>query len=595
MNAFRLDHRVWTAFTLIAAMCLSARELGADDLKDGRTALQANRLDEAMKSFEKAASQGFAEGRAGVGLVWLKRGRSAQAMEAFQQSQRMDPNLAVSYYGQGEVLRRQDKCEQALPLLNKAVDLDRKFPEAQLSLGDCYVRTKNYDAAFKALTPGLKWGSKWEPRFLVALGDAELARDSLRDAGIYYTKAREKAPNDAAPRRALGDFYIKRGTFELAVPEYRAAVALDSTDVELRLALGRALFYAQQYNEALEVYRDVVARDPEFPPGQLALGDLYYRSGTADRRRFSDARGPLELYVKLEPTDARGWSVLGRTYYQLGMKDEALEAMKKAESLGDKSKEMYTFRARAHVDRKEWDEALKFYAMGAPEPQDQLKLAQIFVNQGQPGRAESLYTQLIEQDSTSWNGKFAMMEMGKLRYRDKNFPAAVSWFLRLTTLDQSQGDAYYFLGLSLKEMKQPAEAVGALRRAAELSPDRPDRHFWLGMMYAELDSAAAARRELNQAVQLDTSGTAKNTGFALRQLGYYDLLGRNYNEAVRLLERSVTINPGDIQAWIWYAQGNHNAGNRGKACEAYDRALALDPSQTIAVKGKKALGCPQSP
>jgi tetratricopeptide (TPR) repeat protein len=595
MNAIRLGFRVWTAFGLVAALCLGATELHADDLKDGRAALQANRLDAALKSFEKAASQGLAEGRAGVGLVWLKRGRSAQAMEAFQQAQRMDPNLAMAYYGQGEVLRRQEKCEQALPLFLKAVDLDRKYPDAQLALGDCYVKTKNFDAAFKALSPGLKWGSKVEHRFLVALGDAELARDSLRDAGIYYTKAREKAPNDATPRRALGDFYIKRGTFELAVPEYEAAVSLDSSDVELRLALGRALFYAQRYNDALEVYREVVARDPEFPPGQLALGDLYYRSGTADRRRFTDARAPLEIYVKLEPSDPRGWSVLGRNYYQLGMKDEALEAMKTAERLGDKSKEMYTFRARAHVDRKEWDEALKYYAMGEAEPQDQLKLAQIFVNQSQPARAESLYSNLIQQDSTSWNGKFAMMEMGKLRYRDKNFPAAVSWFRRLTTLDPAQGDAYYFLGLSLKEMKQPAEAIGALRRAAELTPERPDRHFWLGMLYAEMDSTAAARRELNQAVQLDTSGTTKNSGFALRQLGYYELLGRNYTEAVRMLERSVTINPGDIQAWIWYAQGNHNAGNRGKACEAYDRALALDPSQSIAAKGKNALGCPQSP
>src|SRR5262249_17970511 len=157
---------------------------------------------------------------------------------------------------------------------------------------------------------------------------------------------------------------------ELAAQKYQASVDKDTGDVELRYALGQALFYAQRYNDALVQYRDVVVRDPEFAPGELSLGDLYYRSGLADRRRFQDARGPLEKYTQLMPDDPRGWSVLGRTYYQLGMKDEAFQAMNKAETLGDKTKEMFTFRARAHVDRKEWDAAMADYAKGEPQPED---------------------------------------------------------------------------------------------------------------------------------------------------------------------------------------------------------------------------------
>ena len=265
----------------------------ADDLKDGKAALQADRLDDAMRLFEKAAGQGLAEGRAGVGFVQLKRRKYAEALEAFRTAQKMDALVAAGFYGEGEVLRRQGKCDGALPLLRKAVDLDRKYPEAQLAMGYCLIEGHKHEEAVAAFNQGLKWGPKWRPKFLVALGDAELARDSLRDAGIYYTRAREESPEDATPRKALGLFYIKRGTFELAIPEYQSALAIDTSDVELRFGLGQALFYAQRYNEALEVYREVVGRDPEFAPGQLALGDLYYRSGLADRRRFTEARGPL--------------------------------------------------------------------------------------------------------------------------------------------------------------------------------------------------------------------------------------------------------------------------------------------------------------
>ena len=195
----------WSAAALLILGVAVGRAATADDLKDGRTALQAGHYDEALKAFEKAAQQGLAAGRAGVGQVWLARRQYEKAMDAFQTAQKMDGNLAMAYYGQGEVLRRQDKCTDAVSLLQRATELDRRFPEAQLGLGDCLVKTHQFDKGVAALSEGLKWGPKWRPRFLVALGGAELARDSLRDAGIYFTKAKEEAPDDPQVRRALGD------------------------------------------------------------------------------------------------------------------------------------------------------------------------------------------------------------------------------------------------------------------------------------------------------------------------------------------------------------------------------------------------------
>src|SRR2546422_3407028 len=121
---------------LACALALAASTVRADDLKEGKQALQAGRLDEALKSFEKAASQGYAEGRAGVGLVWLKRRQYAKAKEAFEVAQKMDPNLALAYYGQGEVLRQQGNGAAAIPLLQKATDLeDRKSTRLNSSHG----------------------------------------------------------------------------------------------------------------------------------------------------------------------------------------------------------------------------------------------------------------------------------------------------------------------------------------------------------------------------------------------------------------------------------------------------------------------------
>ncbi|OGF15263.1 MAG: hypothetical protein A2W00_06655 [Candidatus Eisenbacteria bacterium RBG_16_71_46] len=559
----------------------------ADDLKDGRNALLAGRLDDAQASFEKAAAQGSAEGRAGVGQVWLKRRHYASAMEAFQQAAKMDPNLAMAYYGQADVLRRQGQCDRAVALFRKATDLDRKFPEAQLGLGECLVQIRQHSQAVDALNEGLKWGPKWRPRFLVALGNAEMARDSLRDAGIYFTRAREEAPEDAAPHQALGNFYLKRGIPALAVPEFQSALRADSTDVELHYQLGQALYFDKRYTDALQEYRWAVSRDPEFAPAQLALGNLFYLSGPADPKRYAEARVNLEKYTQLEPGDARGWSLLGRTLYFLRMPEAAIASLQRADSLGDKSKEAFTLLGRAYVEQREWDKALQAYAKGEPDISDQLRIGQVYVIRDQPAAAESLYNGIIERNPSSRDARFALNELGKMKFRLQDYPAAVELLKRRIALDPGNGEPYYFLGLAYKELKQYPEALEALRQAAALEPERADRHFWVGILYAQLDSIPQARAALERSVEIDSTG-----GFAavaLRQLGFYYLLDKQYDEAIELLQKSLEINDKDVQAWVWLAQGYQNSGNRRRAIENYDRALQLDPRQPDALRGKKSL------
>jgi tetratricopeptide (TPR) repeat protein len=558
-------------------------------IREGKALLQAGRLDEAMAAYERASAEGIAEGRAGVGLVWLRRRQWDKALEAFQTSQKMDPNLALSYYGQGEVARRRNQCEEAVPLFRRATELDRKFPEAQLALGQCLVTLKKHPEAVAALNEGLKWGPKWRPKFLVALGDAELARDSLRDAGIYYTKAREESPEDPTPRRALGDFYVKRGIPALAVPEYMAAASMDTSDVELVYALGQAFFFDKRYNDALEQYRRAVTMDPEFPPAQFSLGYIYYLSGPADRRRYADAKEPLEKFVALEPNDARGWSVLGRTLYFLRERDASYDALRKAESLGEKSKDHFTVFARLLTERREYDAALQAYTRGEPEPSDFLVIAQLYSRQGQYAAAESVYNEVAVRDSTSRGGKMALGEIGKLRFRQRDFEGALHVFERLIALDPQNGEAYYYAGLSHKELGRFPEALTALQQAATLEPGKAERQFWLGIILAQQDSLSGAREAFTQAVALDSTGKTPSTGIALRQLGFYNLLERQYGEAIQQLERSVEINPKDVQSLVWLAQGLQNSGNRARALEFYRKALELDPGNADAKKGVETL------
>ena len=592
MNAHRRSRAALAGIVLLAAASILAPgRARADDLRDARNAMQAGNLDQAMQLFEKAAQQGLAEGRAGVGQVWLKRRQYAKAMDAFQTAQKMDGQLAMSYWGQGEVLRHAGKCTDAIPMFQRATELDRKFPEAQLALGQCMIETGQHEAAVNALNEGLKWGPKWRIKFLVALGDAELARDSLRDAGIFYTRAseeaRDAAPEDPTPRRALGNFYLKRGTWALAVQELQAALALDSTDVETHYGLGQALYFDRRYSDALDEYRWVVDHDPEFPPGELALGNLLYLAGERDAKRYTEAKAPLEKYTQLVPDDPKGWSLLGRTYAALTMKDEAMPALMKAQQLGDKSREMYTVLGRVYVERREWDKALDAFAKGDPTSRDKLLIGQMMVFQNKYDAADSVYRSIVTDDSTRSDARFAMNEMAKLHFRQKDYPGALGLLQRRIALDPNSDEAYYYMGLSYKEMKQYPEALAALRQAASLADTKADRHFWLGILYEQVDSTAKAVAEFERSVQLDS--TSATAAIAFRQLGYHRLLDKDFTGATPLLEKAVAIAPKDVQALVWLAQGYQNSRNREKATENYQRVLQIEPNQPDALRGMKSL------
>jgi tetratricopeptide (TPR) repeat protein len=557
-----------------------------------------------MKSFEKAASAGQAAGRAGVGQVWLRRRQYEKAAEAFKLAERMDPSLALAHYGQGEVLRRQGKCTEAIPLLAKATELDRKFPDAQLALGDCQLQLKQYDKANAAFSEGLKWGPKWRPRFLVALGTVESARDSLRAAGVYFTRAREEAPGDPDVRRSLGEFYMSRGTWALATSELQAALNLDTTDIELRFAYAQALNFAgDRNNEALEQYQLVAARDKEFAPGQLGLGTMLFRAGNQGKvpSYHEQAVAPLKHYTELEPDSCRGWSALGRNYYYMKKPDEAFSAMQRAEQLcAHGNKEMYNVLGHLYADRKEWGKALENFAQGDPNPRDQLSIAQIMVFQCNMQtadsvwctRADSVYTSIVTRDSTSSEGKFAMVELGKLKFRKKDYDGTIAMLERRNRLTPPSADAYYYIGLSRNVMKQYPEAQAALRRSVELDSTKGDRYFWLGAVSDAMKQPEDARVAFERSVQFDSSSAL--AGKAYRQLGFYRLLAKDWNGAVRLLERAVQLDAKDVQAYVWLAQGYQNAGNRSKAMESYRKALELDPNQPDAKKGIQVLSAAPS-
>jgi tetratricopeptide (TPR) repeat protein len=216
-----------------------------------------------------------------------------------------------------------------------------------------------------------------------------------------------------------------------------------------------------------------------------------------------------------------------------------------------------------------------------------LKLAQVQAISGNNAAADSMYRALVEKDSTSNDAKFALLEMGKTQYKAKDYPTAVSTLTRRIALDPNSDEAYYYRGLSHKELKELPEAVADLRQAVVLAPTKGDRYFWLAVAQSQAGAADSALAGFRAMVAVDS--TSKNASTAYQQIGFDYLKKKDWAAAIPFLEKSVAIDPTNKQSLIWLGQAYQNSGNKTKAIEYYDRVLQMDPNEPNASKGKAIL------
>jgi len=83
-----------------------------------------------------------------------------RAKEEFLKEIKIDPGNAGAHYILGELARRDEKCEEAIPQFSEAIKFDANFAEAYLGQGLCLVALKKYEEAIpplrsaERLTPG---------------------------------------------------------------------------------------------------------------------------------------------------------------------------------------------------------------------------------------------------------------------------------------------------------------------------------------------------------------------------------------------------------------------------------------------------------
>ena len=177
----------------------------------------------------------FMTGTAAADIVRAK-GLAERALAA-------SPRSSVAHFAKGQVLRAQDRFDEAIPEYETVIALNRNWAHAYSHLGWCKFVT----GAIEALIPAQEQAIRLSPRdpqiglFYFRIGFGHLLQSRTGEAIVWCEKARNAAPAAPIYRTHLASAYALKGDIERAAAELAEARRLVEDDRYSSIARLRAV------------------------------------------------------------------------------------------------------------------------------------------------------------------------------------------------------------------------------------------------------------------------------------------------------------------------------------------------------------------
>ena len=345
----------------------------------------------ALREFQALTAQdpGFAPGWYRVGECALRTGDLGLAETAFTRLSTLAPDEWRGPAGLGEVRIRQGRAPEAVPLLEKSLELDASAKPARFLLGQAYRSVGRTNEARIALAAGSAsvrhpmsddW-SELAPHHMKSIPDQLVQAEELCSAGrpdvavallgealkfhpdhpgLSHQKAMAlnqagqadkalpvldtliaKDPKAVAPWITRSYTQVLMGRHEQGLSDARSALALATNSSHAHIAAANALLAVDRDADAIAAVREAMRCDPRNPEIPLELGNILWRN-------LNDTNGALAQFehaLEIDPSQPQALAMLGFLFLESGNTNRARAAVEQLGRLAPQSAEYRELRA----------------------------------------------------------------------------------------------------------------------------------------------------------------------------------------------------------------------------------------------------------
>ncbi|UCH19932.1 MAG: tetratricopeptide repeat protein [Deltaproteobacteria bacterium] len=156
-------------------------------------------------------------------------------------------------------------------------------------------------------------------------GDKLYDKGNIKDAANEFKTALLLDPSNVNIRNSLGVCYGVMDELDKALSEFKKAINLNPKEVMSVYNAGLVNMLKGEKNKALEYLLDAIRLDKESFEISFQTGRVYL-----DLKKPENAKNYLEKATRLRPDSGPAFTSLGECYAAMGLKDKAVAALKKA-------------------------------------------------------------------------------------------------------------------------------------------------------------------------------------------------------------------------------------------------------------------------
>ncbi len=221
-----------------------------------------------------------------VGREYYQSGEYAKAKPHLSEVLKIHDDYADVHNMMGVIHYEAGSTIEGCASFERALALNPRYTEAALNLSVCYNELGRYEDAKRVFTQ------------VHGTSDA----GGLDKLDSY---ARGKIAN---MHRDIGDAYAGVGLMDHAIKEYRRALLLCPTFVDIRTKLATTLRDAGKIDDAIDELIAIRESAPDFTPARIQLGITLWRA-----QRITEARAEWQFVLEKDPTNRSCRVYLGMT------------------------------------------------------------------------------------------------------------------------------------------------------------------------------------------------------------------------------------------------------------------------------------------
>jgi tetratricopeptide (TPR) repeat protein len=443
-------------------------------------------------------------------------GKGEEALTVLNRAVELEPDAGDAYFSKGLLLLNLKRPADAEQAMRAGIARSPENAVGHYHLGRILLETGKVDEAMASFERAITANNAFEPAYLALASMHEARHDKDRAVAVLKRYLQHVNPRNREIRHQLVRIYVDAKDYAGARKELEDLIAEDPSDLDAQLRM--ALIHGEQkeYPQAIERLNAIL----KVRPAELKVRDYlaYIYEESKDTQKALDT---YTFNVQLDPSFTEGHLHLGVLYYRLKQFPEANEHLGRAIALNPKQPESHIVQGLAYLQQEQYEKSAEVFLEGI---RHNPKNADLHFNLGTAydklNRFDDVVLAMETAITLDPHHADALNYLG-YSYADRGIriDQAISLTKQAVALKPENGYYVDSLGWAFFKSGQLTEALVELKRAAALVGDDPVIYEHLGDIYAKQQRTSDAREAWLHALELDPTNLKLMDRFREQGLG----------------------------------------------------------------------------